>query len=173
MQGTKLKFFEKFIKDPVSVGSVIPSSKFLCKSVKKIVYKLEDTRIMEIGAGTGTLTAGIKHKKPILVEIDPDLSKILAKKFPELTILNSCALEEIDRIDEETGIVFSIPLVNNPMKKKFVDAINKKYLEGKIKWFVIYTYQPKNPLKGIKFRSQEKKDICLLNFPPAHVWVYK
>lgn len=173
MRSSKLKFFAKFIKNPVNIGSVIPSSRFLSNAIKKIVERLEPANIIELGSGTGAITRGIRHKNPSLIELDKDLSGILKTRFPELKVLNICALDAISNIDKETAIVFSIPLINNPLKKKFIDAINKKYLEGKIKWCVIYTYQLGNPLKGVKFEFQKKQRFCFLNIPPAHLWVYK
>ena len=168
----KVFFFKKYLTSPHSVGSVTPSSKRLGQKISKIINKLEPIKILELGSGTGAITHQIQNKNPTLVEIDPDLAAILRKKFPKLKILNSCALLELGRLDSEVGILMSIPLVNNPIKRKFIAAINQARREQKIKWCVTYTYGLSNPLPKIFFKNQKRAAVCFLNFPPASIWVY-
>ena len=167
-----LTFLKRFIYNPKSVGSVIPSSPYLGKKVAKIVDGLEKLDIIELGAGTGALTKYIQDKNPLLIEYEADLAKILKDRYPNLTTINNDAIIELSRLDKEVGIVLSIPLVNNPIKDELVSIINKKYLEGKIKWLVMYTYSFQNQLAGSSFIYQKRESYVALNIPPANVWLY-
>ena len=53
----KILFLKKYLQDPQSIGSVIPSSKFLGKAIYKSIKELDQTNIIEIGAGTGAITS--------------------------------------------------------------------------------------------------------------------
>jgi phosphatidylethanolamine/phosphatidyl-N-methylethanolamine N-methyltransferase len=166
-------FLKKFIQNPLGIGAVSPSSNNLAQKIAKVVERLGDVQILEMGPGTGSITSCIQHKNPVLIEIDKDFCSVLSQKFPNLIIENNCCIDKLNSIEEATGIVFSIPLTNNPLKKQLIAALNKKYLEGKIKWCVLFTYSIGNPLKESNFVSQERQDFCLLNIPPASIWLYK
>lgn len=166
-------FIKKFISSPVTIGALAPSSPFLAKKICQVIDMLDDIHILELGPGTGSITKAIAHKNPKLVELDTELAHLLKQKFPHLEIVNNCAIQEINKINQPTGIVISIPLINNPIKDRFVEAINKKRDDKLIKWCVIFTYGFHNPLAETHFRHHERKKHCMINIPPASVWMYR
>ncbi|MCX6180223.1 MAG: hypothetical protein NT163_12830 [Chlorobiales bacterium] len=168
----KILFLKKYLKNPKSIGSVIPSSEFLAKAIYKSIKDLDQTTVIEIGAGTGAITQHISSLNPVLVEIDKEFCALLKKNFPHLNIVNSCALEQLKKIDEKVGLVVSIPLINNPFKSLFIPLLNNLYERGLLKWCVIFTYGLNDPLQEVKFESKERTRFVLKNIPPAHVWVY-
>ncbi len=77
----KILFLKKYLKNPQTVGSVIPSSEFLGKAIYKSVKELGQATVIEIGAGTGALTQHISSLNPVLVEIDKEFCALLKKKI--------------------------------------------------------------------------------------------
>lgn len=168
----KILFLKKYLNNPQSIGSVIPSSEFLAQAMFKSIKELDDTAVIEIGAGTGAITKHISSLNPLLVEIDQEFCAVLRKNFPHLKTVNSCALEELKKVDKRFGLVLSIPLINNPFKSSFIPIVNTLYSKGLLKWCVMYTYGLNNPLDEVDFRSKARKRFVLQNIPPASVWVY-
>jgi phosphatidylethanolamine/phosphatidyl-N-methylethanolamine N-methyltransferase len=168
----KILFLKKYLKNPQTVGSVIPSSEYLGKAIYKSVKELDTATVIEIGAGTGALTQHISSLNPVLVEIDKEFCVLLKQNYPHLDVVNSCALEQLKKIDERVGLVVSIPLINNPFKSSFIPLLNDLYGKGLLKWCVIFTYGLNDPLEQVNFESKKRKRFVLQNIPPAHVWVY-
>ena len=75
----KLQFLRGFIKNPVMVGSVIPSSRKLIDKMLAPV-EWENTRLfVEYGPGVGTFT------RPILDRLGPDATLLTIDTNPEFT----------------------------------------------------------------------------------------
>ncbi len=168
----EILFLKKYLKNPQSVGSVIPSSEFLAKAMFRSIKELDQTPVIEIGAGTGAITKHISSLNPLLVEIDQEFCAVLRQNYPHLKTINSCALEQLKKVDERFGLVLSIPLINNPFKASFIPIINKLYGNGLLKWCVMYTYGLNNPLGDVDFKNQARRRFVIKNIPPASVWVY-
>lgn len=86
----RLVFLRQFLRNPERIGSLLPSSKRLARQITRFIpeYSSKDhrCRILEIGAGTGTITKEILKKMKAgdhldVVEIDRSFCKILKKKF--------------------------------------------------------------------------------------------
>lgn len=60
----KMEFLQGFLRSPLEVGSVIPSSKFMVNKVINCISQEKPQTIVELGAGTGVLTRElVKHCK--------------------------------------------------------------------------------------------------------------
>ncbi len=168
----EILFLKKYLKNPKSIGSVMPSSEFLAKAMFNSIKELDETSVIEIGAGTGAITKHISSLNPLLVEIDKEFCVLLRQNYPHLKTINSCALEQLKKVDEGFGLVLSIPLINNPFKTSFIPLVAALYNSGLLKWCVMYTYGLNNPLDEVNFQSKVRKRFVMKNFPPASVWVY-
>jgi phosphatidylethanolamine/phosphatidyl-N-methylethanolamine N-methyltransferase len=168
----EILFLKKYLKDPKSMGSVIPSSEFLAKAMYKSIKELDQTSIIEIGAGTGAITKHISSLNPLLVEIDKEFCVLLRQNYPHLKTIHGCALEQLKKVDEGFGLVLSIPLINNPFKTSFIPLITTLYNSGLLKWCVMYTYGLNSPLDEVNFQSKVRRRFVMKNIPPASVWVY-
>jgi len=168
----KILFLKKYLQNPQSIGSVIPSSEFLAKAMFTSIKELDKVNIIEIGAGTGAITKHISGFNPLLVEIDQEFCALLRQNYPHLKTINGCALEQLQKVDERFGLVLSIPLINNPFKSSFIPIIESLYSRGLLKWCVMYTYGLNDPLGEINFQSKARKRFVVKNIPPASVWVY-
>lgn len=164
-------FLRNAISNPRTVGALIPASQTLSKKIASICLALNPTSLVELGPGTGVITDQIRGFKPKLVEIDPQFSNHLQRKFSELEVFNECAIEYLQRIDFPVSIVCSIPLINNPISNDIKSAISHARAAGLLEWILIYTYGRKNPLAGCGFKNEKLIEKVNFNLPPARIWL--
>jgi phosphatidylethanolamine/phosphatidyl-N-methylethanolamine N-methyltransferase len=169
----EVHFIKKFFLNPQSIGSVMPSSRFLGKEIADLAGLLPDYKMIELGAGTGALTKYLCDYNPVIVEIDSNLCEMLKCNFASQEIVNSCAIEYLKKVDFPCGIVISIPLINNPAKDSIIMEIRRLYMAGIVKWCILYTYGFKNPLDEVGFKKGRRHKFVLRNVPPAHIWLYE
>jgi phosphatidylethanolamine/phosphatidyl-N-methylethanolamine N-methyltransferase len=176
-------FIKQFIKDPMRLGSLIPSSNTLADFMAQNATCPDDQYILEVGAGTGRFTTallknGIPENRLIIVEVEPDLACFLRKKFPNITVIEGCATKLHESLPEYAKghigtIVSGIPMVNLPkhLQKAIINscfdvaAVDAKFLQ--------FTYGPVSPIpcKSMKLR-RAKLGTIMKNFPPATIWAY-
>lgn len=179
-----LLFFKRLLKNPASVGAVVPSSVALANFIGRHAQWSKDEYVVELGAGTGRFTQalinhGVPLNKIIAVEVDPELASFLRKKFPSLTVIEGDATQLEHLLPEHvvgqvSTVVSGIPMVNMP--KDVLCAIVKSAFSTLIAQgiFLQFTYGPVSPLPARKLGLAKKRlGHILLNFPPATVWAYK
>ncbi len=96
-------FFQEFLKHPLQIGSVIPSSRFLEKRILEASSVALANTIVELGSGTGGTTRAIlngmpQHAKLLSIEINPHLHASVSKISDDRLIAhlgNACELERI------------------------------------------------------------------------------
>jgi phosphatidylethanolamine/phosphatidyl-N-methylethanolamine N-methyltransferase len=170
----RVLFFKKYLNFYTRIGAVTPASQMLATKLSSVVEKIiGDEEVIELGAGTGSLTAEIRHLAPVLVEIDEDFCTILRLKYPELKILNECAVEYLNKIDSRVGLIISIPLVGNGLSLRLKESLWQLYETNKLSWCAIYTYSPFSPLAALAFKESKRVAFVPCNIPPATIWVYK
>ena len=103
-----IQFFQAFLKNPLKVGAVAPSSSGLARTMLKGVRPDENNVIIELGVGTGAITKFINEKVPnpesyLGIELDQRLVKSLHAKYPKLNIVCGNAAETF-RLHEESGL---------------------------------------------------------------------
>lgn len=177
------RFLRKFIRDPRATGAVTPATDALSRSVAAAVHQAcsrhpptgtePRLQLLELGAGTGALTRRISGLQPILVERDAGWASLLHHRFPTLDIRQQCASEALREVQVPTGIVLSIPLLNNPQAGDLKRLIADRYAAGLIRFCVLYTYGWSDPLAGSGFRHAGRVSFVARSFPPAHVWLYE
>lgn len=91
-----LKFLATFIKHPLSVGAVAPSSRFLVHRMLNGVDLHRAGTVVELGPGTGAFTRIIlQHINPrslyLALEVNPGFASELARRFPAIKIVNDSA----------------------------------------------------------------------------------
>ena len=83
-----LGFFGNFLKNPTSVGAVVPSSRFLSRAlVGSLDHLQEGELVVEYGPGTGPMTAVIKERLPwhaqyLGIELQHQFHDLLCARFP-------------------------------------------------------------------------------------------
>lgn len=82
-------FMKRFARSPAAIGSIVPSSRFLVTKMLECVDWQTTDHIVELGAGTGVITAAIDaQRKPgstfISFERDDDMRHELNARFPDV-----------------------------------------------------------------------------------------
>lgn len=179
----KALFFRRFINSPNQIGSVLPSSRYLVRSMLKGIDWDNVNTIAELGAGTAVLTKEIikrahPNTKILVFEIDPQLQKIISKhKHSGLIICDDA--QKLTEVMKKEGIkkldcvVSSLPFTVLPseMTTCILNEITKNIKEDGI--FVIYQYS--NKMKNIfkSYFKNIKTSFVPLNIPPALIYECK
>lgn len=162
---------KKFIKDPKNIGAIAPSSNHSAKKIAELVNLKSTKNIIEIGGGTGALSQFIKNKNLTIIERDKDLYEVLKRKYQNHNIVHSCGLAYLKNVNEEYGLVISIPMMKNDVKLNLINIINQHLSENKIQWFIILGYRYFNQFEQLGFKNK-KRHLVINNIPPAFIWHY-
>ena len=176
-------FFQRWLANPLSMGSIVPSSIGLRKLISKHVICGADEIVVEFGGGTGAITralleAGIPAAKVWSIEIDPELATFLHQTYPDVNVVHGDCRDTKkfigDALVGKVGtVVVGIPMVLLPvdLQKQIVSAIFSVLPEGRR--FILYTYCATSPLDMKKLGLKGKRlGWTPRNFPPASVWGY-
>ncbi|MDB5412346.1 MAG: Phosphatidyl-N-methylethanolamine N-methyltransferase [Rubritepida sp.] len=179
----KSLFFRRWLRNPLQMGSIIPSSPALCRKIAAAVERSPDEYVLELGAGTGVisralLAAGVPADKLIVVEIVPEMAEFLRESLPGVNVIcgDAFALRQALPAQMQGRIgtaICGIPLVLLPFERQqaFRDAV-EEVAPGK--GFLLYTYCATSPLPYGKLEmSGRRMAFTLANFPPASVWRYQ
>ncbi len=79
----RLAFFQEFMKHPLQIGSIIPSSRFLERRILEAAAIASAKIIVELGSGTGGTTRAIlrampQHAKLLSIEINPNFHSLVS-----------------------------------------------------------------------------------------------
>jgi phosphatidylethanolamine/phosphatidyl-N-methylethanolamine N-methyltransferase len=186
-QQKRPQFLAAWIRSPLKIGALTPSSKSLARAMAKQIDLSEEGMVIELGAGTGAVTHGlvaaqIPPERLLIIEREPQLFTILHAQFPQLKIVRADAVE-LAKVLEECGIskvcaiVSSLPLLSMPrgirhqIETRMAAALCNG---GKI---IQFTYGPTSPIPHDRWRSLriygKRKQVVVANVPPAHVWVFR
>ena len=96
-------FTREFLRDPLHVASLVPSSGPLCRQAAAPLPATGDPVVLDLGAGTGQVTDVIQERlagrgRHIAVESNPRLAEVLAKRHPDVEVLCEDAHTVVDRL---------------------------------------------------------------------------
>lgn len=176
---SEFMFFTKFIKNPRTVGSIYPSSKYLAKKMLRNIKWQEINSIVELGAGTGVFTQHIdKLKKDncdaLIFELDNDMRNNLEAKYNNFKFFKD--VRYLSRIISENNlkgadcIVSGLPFaVFSKEDREYIinEVVNSLNENGMFVAFQ-YSLQMKETLK----KNFSRVDISFepRNIPPAFVY---
>ncbi|MBL0941471.1 MAG: methyltransferase domain-containing protein [Alphaproteobacteria bacterium] len=179
-----LLFFRRWLRHPLRLGAVIPSSPALTRLVCRQIALKDDRIIVELGAGTGCLTRmllemGIPHDRLYVVELDPELCEYLKKTMPTVNVIqgNACDLAKLlpsEWVGKVSTVISGMPMTAMPkeVQRKIIDA-SFAVMDHEGELFQ-YTYRPMSPLAASHFGlSQTRVGVAFRNLPPATVWRYQ
>ena len=103
-----LQFLQAFLKNPLKVGAIAPSSPELAQEMLQGIQPDEHSIVLELGVGTGAITKFLRKNIPnrdsyLGLELDPDLVKTLNKNFPDMNIICGNAADAYT-IHKESGL---------------------------------------------------------------------
>jgi phosphatidylethanolamine/phosphatidyl-N-methylethanolamine N-methyltransferase len=173
-------FFKGWIRNPLAMGAFAPSGKSLAKLMAKDVGA--SARVIELGAGTGTVTAALLEKgvapgNLYIVERDPQFVKILERRFPRCHVIAADALELDDPLGQNATfdfVISGLPLLCfSPEKRHRVmqQAFRLLKPHGRLHQF---TYAGRCPidreLRALLHVDSALLGIAALNLPPGFVY---
>lgn len=182
-----LMFLAKWLKSPLTVASVTPSSPQLAKAMADCLPPKEGV-VVELGGGTGPITRVLLNnvESPsdlIVVERDKHFCEFLRKRFPGVTVVNGDACDLAALVADVAprravrGVVSGLPLLSmsgNVQRKIVEQAVNVAGEDGR---FIQFSYGLSSPMKKSIERELELQVECAAhvwrNVPPAKVWVYQ
>jgi phospholipid N-methyltransferase len=184
--------FSRFLRSPRTVGAVTPSSRAVAEAMVSSVDFSAPVRVVELGPGTGALTAPIVERmRPngefLAVDIDPAFCEQIQRRWPSVDCVCASA-EQLDAIVAERGllpvdhIVSGLPFVSLPVPvtKQILENIAAVLRPGGT--FTTFQYWHAYSLpSGVAFRrsmsakmrSHPHIKFVLKNFPPALVLTWE
>ncbi|MDP8214298.1 MAG: methyltransferase domain-containing protein [Candidatus Euphemobacter frigidus] len=183
-----LTFLKVFLRNPVGIGAVAPSSRALAKEMVRDLKLNSGETILELGPGTGSFTTQINRIIPdpkdyLGIEREPLFIQLLRKRFPDLDFVTAGA-EDVRRIYEQAGlnpvkvIISSLPFagVKSSVHDLIIENIYSLVTPGCI--FRTFQYMHTYFLpSAVRFRRKmgsissryKRSRVILRNFPPAYV----
>jgi phospholipid N-methyltransferase len=179
-------FLRGFIKHPVMVGSVIPSSKVLIDKMLEPVDWANCRLFVEYGPGVGTFTEHVLQRLApdatlIAIDTNADFTRYLRRKFADSRlfavtgsaadvrpIMADCGFEEADYI--LSGLPFSTlpPGVGDKIAEQTAAALRPGGA------FLVYQFSPKVREFLAPHFERIDRGFEWINIPPAQLfWAWK
>jgi phosphatidylethanolamine/phosphatidyl-N-methylethanolamine N-methyltransferase len=175
-------FFGLWLQKPLHIAAANPSGQRLADALAQCVELDRPGAVLELGAGTGSLTrglvrAGCSLDRIIAVEREPPLAAMLRSAFPAMRVIE----DDATRIGEHftarseplAAVVSSLPIKWFPLETQ--RAIVKPCLEllGPGGRFLQMTNAFSSPLPMDRL-GIAGREICRvwLNLLPAQIWAY-
>jgi len=175
-------FFGLWLQKPLRIAAANPSGARLADALAHCVELDRPGAVLELGAGTGSLTrglvrAGCPPDRIIAVEREPRLAAVLRSEFPGIRVIQGDAT----RIDENfagrerrlAAVVSSLPIKWFPLEAQ--RAIVRPCLEllGPGGRFLQITNAFSSPLPMERL-GISGREVCRvwLNVLPAQIWAY-
>lgn len=187
-----IEFLQAFLKNPLKVGSIAPSSPELAQQMVAQIRPNEQSVVLELGVGTGAITKFLQDIVPnresyLGIEIDKTLVKLLKENFPALKIVRGNACDTFS-IYQRTGfgkvgyIICCLPFVSlpNDVGEKILSEIDKFMEQGCVFRTFQYAHGYYFP-SAIKLREHmrdrygkaKKSQLIVKNMPPAYTLTWK
>ncbi len=179
-----LAFFSEFLKHPLQIGSIIPSSHFLERRILQAARIASARTIVELGSGTGGTTRAIlREMKPdarlLSIEINQNFHQIV-RNIPDdrLTAHQGNALElpsilSLHGLPPPDAVVSGIPFSTMPHEDgcRIVHAISSCLAENG--YFVAYQVSGKIAKLCIPHLGPVHVGREFINIPPMRVYQWR
>ncbi len=176
-------WLKAWAKDPLKVGAIVPSSAELARAMARLVPPDRPGPVVELGGGTGVVTAallaaGVDARSLVVVEREPALHRLLARRFPSVRVLAGDATDLVDLLaplglGPARAVVSSLPLLamSRETQRRIIEAaLAVMAPEAPL---IQFTYGLFSPIDRRALGLEgEVADRVLVNLPPASVWRY-
>ena len=175
-------FFGLWLQKPLGIAAANPSGPRLADALANCVELDRPGAVLELGAGTGSLTrglvrAGCPPDRIIAVEREPRLVEVLRSEFPGIRVIQDDATRVSKSLMSREGrlaaVVSSLPIKWFPLEAQ--RAIVKPCIEllGPGGRFLQITNAFSSPLPMERL-GISGREICRvwLNVLPAQIWAY-
>ncbi|MBK7709354.1 MAG: methyltransferase domain-containing protein [Acidobacteria bacterium] len=189
-----IQFLQAFLKNPLKVGSIAPSSPELAAAMIAGMKPERDNIVLELGVGTGAITKFLQEIIPdeesyLGIELDRDLVRSLKRNYPDLKIVCGNACETVS-IHQRSGlgkvgfVICCLPFVSlpNEVGDKILSEIDLLMQNGCTFRTFQYAHGYYMP-SAIKLREfmrarygkSKRSPLIVKNVPPAYTltWATK
>lgn len=178
---TKLAFFQGFLRRPQTVGSVIPSSRFLERRILKLAGIEKNDTVVELGPGTGGTTQALLNElgpdgKLLSIEVEQEFVEMLREIVDSRFIPHHGSAEDISGILASHGlgapdvVISGIPFSTMPpdVATRIVHEIHDVLPVGKS--FVAYQFRDSVAEFSTPVFGTPEVSLELINIPPMRVY---
>ena len=171
-------FLRGLLDNPRGVSAPAPSSAALAKAIAEEVDASVPGLVVELGAGTGAVTAGLAARglgsRMVAVEQDESFASMVKARFPLIDVRQGDALLFDSFLPPEAeiaAVVSGLPLLNFPLpaRKALLARARARLQPQGVFVQLSYSWKPPVPPNGAKLSRR----LVLRNFPPACVWTYR
>ena len=187
-----IEFLQAFLKNPLKVGAITPSSPELAEEMLRDIRPSADNIVLELGVGTGAITRHLRNIVPdeqsyLGIELDSDLAQKLKDEMPEMRIESGNALE-MHEIHTRSGlgkvgyIICCLPFVTipNEINERILQEADRFMSDGCLFRTFIYAHGYYMP-SAIKIREfmrnrhgkSLRSKLVMKNVPPAYTLSWK
>lgn len=176
------QFFRGLFARPRNVGAIAPSSPALARAIAEQIDPATPGPVLELGPGTGVVTEaliarGIAPERIIAIEFDPDFARLVAARFPAVSVINGDAFDLAKTLGHRkgpfAGIVSGLPLLNfSPAQRTELVTAGLSLLAPGAP-FVQFSYGLHSPIAPPEGAHVRQAAFIVMNLPPARVWVYR
>ncbi|MFZ5792327.1 MAG: class I SAM-dependent methyltransferase [Pseudomonadota bacterium] len=183
MKSYLLTWLKIWIRDPLGLGAIAPSSPDLARAIARLVPTDGQGPVVELGGGTGVVTralieAGVAPADLVVIERDPTLYALLKAQFPQVRVILGDATE-LTRLLAPLGlpparaVVSGLPLLSmsKTAQRRIVEEAFAVMAKGGP--LIQFTYSLFSPIErkrmGVAGRLAQR---VFANLPPASVWQY-
>ena len=187
-----IKFLQAFLKNPLKVGAIAPSSPELAAKMIEGIEPDEDNVVLELGVGTGAITKFLQSRIPnsksyLGIELDRDLVKTLKRNYEDLEIVcgNACDVYSIHKksgLGKVRYIICCLPFVSlpNEVGERILGQIDRFMQKGCTFRTFQYAHGYYMP-SAIKLREfmrdrygkARRSKLIVKNVPPAYTLTWK
>jgi phosphatidylethanolamine/phosphatidyl-N-methylethanolamine N-methyltransferase len=175
-------FFALWLQKPLRIAASNPSGTRLADAGARCIDLTRPGPVLELGAGTGSLTqglvrAGCSYERIIALEREPALVALLRRQFPAITVIAGGATRvgeylagTVERLE---GVVSSLPIKWFPAAAQH--AVVRPCLDmlapnGRFEQLT-NSFSSPLPVNRLGIASHEVARVWL-NLLPTQIWVY-
>lgn len=176
-------FLGLWFRKPLQIAAICPSSEHLADALASLVDWRGPGMVLELGAGTGSLTRGLLRRgcppgRLIALEREPRLATLLRRALPDVAIIEGDATEIADhlaerRIDVLAGVVSSLPIKWFPAEAQHAVVLPclQRLIPGSHFLQVTNAFRSPVAIGPLGIAGREVRRVWR-NVPPAQIWAY-
>lgn len=177
-------FFGLWLRKPRELAAAVPSGPILADALGRLVALDRPGHILELGAGTGSITrgllrAGCPAQRLVVVEREPPLAHFIGQTLPGITVIEGDA-KNLRPLLVERGItvlasaVSSLPIKWFSLEDQRAIVTQVFSLLGPEGDLLQVTNALFSPLPSARLGlDAEEVERVWMNFLPAQVWRYR
>jgi phosphatidylethanolamine/phosphatidyl-N-methylethanolamine N-methyltransferase len=176
-------FFALWLQKPLRIAAANPSSQRLADAIAAEVDLSRPGPVLELGAGTDSLTrglvrAGCPPERIIAVEREPDLAAILRRNFPRVAVIEADATHITEHPAlaglRLCAVVSSLPIIWFSVLQQcaIVRPCLGRLSPGGRFFQLTNAFSSPLAMKALGMDGAEVARVWL-NLPPAQIWSYR